>query len=214
MAVSDPFDYSTVRTVTTGLRFPEGPIALDDGSVLVSEIEGGALNRVLPDGSQHPIDCGGGVNGAALGAGWSGLRLQRRWPRLQDRGRHPFPVHGAPRGTRAATSNGSTSTRARWRRCSPTSATSASAGSTTSSSTPRDPATSSIPASAPSTTPTRSPARSVASSAASNSRTGWACRPTAAGSTSRRPTWATWSRGRWSAPVELADKRRAVQRRR
>ena len=67
MAVSDAFDYSTVRTVTTGLRFPEGPIALDDGSVLVSEIEGGALNRVLPDGSQHPIDCGGGVNGAALG---------------------------------------------------------------------------------------------------------------------------------------------------
>ena len=65
--VNDPFDYSTVRTVTTGLRFPEGPIALDDGSVLVSEIEGGALNRVLPDGSQHPIDCGGGANGAALG---------------------------------------------------------------------------------------------------------------------------------------------------
>jgi gluconolactonase len=67
MPTTDPFDYSTVRTVTTGLRFPEGPIALDDGSVLVSEIEGGALNRVLPDGSQHPIDCGGGVNGAALG---------------------------------------------------------------------------------------------------------------------------------------------------
>jgi gluconolactonase len=65
--VNDPFDNSTLRVVTTGLRFPEGPIALDDGSVLVSEIEGGALNRVLPDGSQHPIHCGGGVNGAALG---------------------------------------------------------------------------------------------------------------------------------------------------
>src|SRR5262249_54961091 len=63
----DVFDDSTLRTVTTGLRFPEGPVALDDGSVLVVEIEGGALNRVQPDGSQHPIDCGGGPNGAALG---------------------------------------------------------------------------------------------------------------------------------------------------
>jgi gluconolactonase len=61
------FDMSTVRTVTTGLRFPEGPIALDNGTVLVAEIEGGALTRVHPDGTKQPIDCGGGPNGAALG---------------------------------------------------------------------------------------------------------------------------------------------------
>ncbi len=61
------FDMSTLRAVTTGLRFPEGPIALDDGTILVSEIEGAAITRVRPDGTMHPIDCGGGVNGAALG---------------------------------------------------------------------------------------------------------------------------------------------------
>jgi gluconolactonase len=64
---SAKFDPSTVRTVTTGLRFPEGPIAVDDGSVLVVEIEGGALTRVHPDGSHSPIHCGGGPNGAAFG---------------------------------------------------------------------------------------------------------------------------------------------------
>jgi gluconolactonase len=61
------FDLSTLRTVTTGLRFPEGPVAVDDGSVLVVEIEGGALARVHSDGTQSRIHCGGGPNGAAFG---------------------------------------------------------------------------------------------------------------------------------------------------
>jgi len=56
-----------VEVVTRGLLFPEGPVALDDGSVLVAEIEGGALTRVEPDGTLTRIDCGGGPNGAALG---------------------------------------------------------------------------------------------------------------------------------------------------
>jgi len=59
---------SPMQVVTTGLRFPEGPVAMDDGSVLVVEIEGGALTRVRPDGSQEVVgDCGGGPNGAAFG---------------------------------------------------------------------------------------------------------------------------------------------------
>ena len=49
------FDMSTPRTVTTGLRVPEGPVARDDGTVLVVEIEGAALVRLPPDGSKHPI---------------------------------------------------------------------------------------------------------------------------------------------------------------
>jgi gluconolactonase len=61
------FDEGTLHTVTTGLRFPEGPVALDDGTVLVSEIEGAALTLVYPDGTTHSIDVGGGANGAALG---------------------------------------------------------------------------------------------------------------------------------------------------
>ncbi len=54
--------------VTTGLRFPEGPVALANGSVLVVEIEGGRLTRVLPDGVKQTVaKLGGGPNGAAIG---------------------------------------------------------------------------------------------------------------------------------------------------
>lgn len=62
------FDLSTLSVFTTDLRFSEGPIAVDDGSVLVVEIEGGTLTRVHPDGSKTIVaDCGGGPNGAAFG---------------------------------------------------------------------------------------------------------------------------------------------------
>lgn len=57
-----------LRIVARGLRFPEGPIAMPDGSVILVEIEGGRLTRVLPDGSKTTIaQLGGGPNGAALG---------------------------------------------------------------------------------------------------------------------------------------------------
>jgi len=55
-------------TIATGLRFPEGPVAMADGSVLVVEIQRGTLSRVLPDGAVDVVaDCGGGPNGAAIG---------------------------------------------------------------------------------------------------------------------------------------------------
>ena len=55
-------------TLATGLRFPEGPVAMDDGSVLLVEIERGTLSRVSPDGTVDVVaDCGGGPNGAAIG---------------------------------------------------------------------------------------------------------------------------------------------------
>ena len=57
-----------MREITSGLEFPEGPIAMDDGSVLVVEIKRGTLTRVLPDGSKKVVaETGGGPNGAALG---------------------------------------------------------------------------------------------------------------------------------------------------
>ncbi|WP_416896149.1 MAG: SMP-30/gluconolactonase/LRE family protein [Minwuia sp.] len=56
------------RVVTEGLRFPEGPIALPDGDVLVVEIAAGRLTRVHPDGSKTVVaQPGGGPNGAAMG---------------------------------------------------------------------------------------------------------------------------------------------------
>jgi gluconolactonase len=57
-----------MRQVTDGLSFPEGPVALPDGDVLVVEVGGGRLTRVSPDGSKRTVaDLGGGPNGAALG---------------------------------------------------------------------------------------------------------------------------------------------------
>jgi gluconolactonase len=56
------------REVTNGLRFPEGPIVLPDGSVLVVEIEGARLMRCRMDGRREVVaELGGGPNGAALG---------------------------------------------------------------------------------------------------------------------------------------------------
>jgi len=58
------------RVITEGLQFPEGPIALPDGSVLLVEIKRGTLTRVGADGKQTIVaKTGGGPNGAALGPG-------------------------------------------------------------------------------------------------------------------------------------------------
>lgn len=57
-----------MHELATGLLFPEGPIAMDDGSVLLVEIARGTLSRVQPDGSVEVVaECGGGPNGAAIG---------------------------------------------------------------------------------------------------------------------------------------------------
>ncbi|MCP5150920.1 MAG: SMP-30/gluconolactonase/LRE family protein [Chromatiales bacterium] len=59
---------SELREVASGLRFPEGPIAMPDGSVLLVEIERGTLSRVGVDGTVEVVaDLGGGPNGAAIG---------------------------------------------------------------------------------------------------------------------------------------------------
>lgn len=59
-----------IREITAGLRFPEGPVAMPDGSVLLVEIERRTLTRVLPDGSREILARpGGGPNGLAIGPG-------------------------------------------------------------------------------------------------------------------------------------------------
>ena len=69
MTASSP---ENVREIASGLRFPEGPIAMKDGSVILVEIERGTLSRAQPDGTIEVIaDLGGGPNGAAMGPdGW------------------------------------------------------------------------------------------------------------------------------------------------
>ena len=57
-----------IRTLAEGLGFPEGPVALADGSVLLVEIFAGTLTRVSPGGTKTIVARpGGGPNGAALG---------------------------------------------------------------------------------------------------------------------------------------------------
>ena len=54
--------------LASGLEFPEGPIAMDDGSVILTEIARQTLTRVTPDGRVELVaETGGGPNGAAIG---------------------------------------------------------------------------------------------------------------------------------------------------
>jgi gluconolactonase len=55
-------------TVASGLRFPEGPVAMPDGSVILVEIAAGRITRVRRDGSTETVaEPGGGPNGLAIG---------------------------------------------------------------------------------------------------------------------------------------------------
>src|SRR6516162_3973000 len=59
---------SEQRVVTSGLCFPEGPVAMADASVVLVEIERQTLSHILADGTVQVIaHTGGGPNGAALG---------------------------------------------------------------------------------------------------------------------------------------------------
>lgn len=54
--------------LASGLMFPEGPVAMPDGSVLLVEIGRGTLTRIGPDGAvSYVAKPGGGPNGAAIG---------------------------------------------------------------------------------------------------------------------------------------------------
>ena len=57
-----------IRVLATDLEFPEGPVVMPDGSVVLVEIRGKRLTRVYPDGRKEVVaQIPGGPNGAALG---------------------------------------------------------------------------------------------------------------------------------------------------
>ncbi len=59
---------ATAREVASGLAFPEGPVAMEDGSVLVAEVAAGRITCVKPDGKKSNVASpGGGPNGLAIG---------------------------------------------------------------------------------------------------------------------------------------------------
>jgi len=55
------------EVLAEGLAFPEGPIAMPDGSVILVEIARGTLTRVWNGRAETIAELGGGPNGAALG---------------------------------------------------------------------------------------------------------------------------------------------------
>ena len=57
-----------MQEITTGLKFPEGPVALQDGSLLVCEVAGNAIHRIAADGTRSiAARLGGCPSGAAFG---------------------------------------------------------------------------------------------------------------------------------------------------
>ena len=57
-----------VRILATGLGFPEGPVAMPDGSVILTEIRNRRCSRVTADGKVSVFsENGGGPNGLAVG---------------------------------------------------------------------------------------------------------------------------------------------------
>jgi gluconolactonase len=57
-----------VHDITEGLQFPEGPVWMPDGSVLVAELGGPRVTRVAPDGTKATVaEPGGSPNGLAIG---------------------------------------------------------------------------------------------------------------------------------------------------
>ncbi len=59
---------SNIRVLATDLAFPEGPVVMPDGSIILVEIRAQQLTRVHPDGRKEVVArMPGGPNGAALG---------------------------------------------------------------------------------------------------------------------------------------------------
>lgn len=89
------------------IAFPEGPVALSDGSVLVVEVERGRLTRVWPDGTLSVAAAAGPT--AQRWARRQGLSVQQRGLAELARGRRaaaarPMPTPGAAAASSAWTS--------------------------------------------------------------------------------------------------------------
>ena len=74
---------SNVRVLATDLEFPEGPVVMPDGSVVLVEIRGRRLTRVWPDGRKEVVaEIPGGPNGAAARLGMKRTTLAYRIRKL------------------------------------------------------------------------------------------------------------------------------------
>lgn len=89
-------EFGTPEIVVTGLRFPEGPVAMPDGSIMLVEIERGTLTRVAPDGNLSTVaDLGGGPNGLAIGPDGAAYICNNGGFSWNEDGGILFPSHAA-----------------------------------------------------------------------------------------------------------------------
>ena len=94
------------EVIAEGLQFPEGPIAMQDGSVVLVEIARGTLTRVWNGRTEVVAQLGGGPNGAAIGPDgavyvcnnggfewrqWNGLLVPAGTASQANASRHFFP---------------------------------------------------------------------------------------------------------------------------
>ncbi len=80
---------ANIRVLATDLEFPEGPVVMPDGSVVLVEIRGQRLTRVYPDGRKE-IVAQGARRPERRGARprWQDVHLQQWWLLLD-----PDPQH-------------------------------------------------------------------------------------------------------------------------
>ncbi|MGI9426348.1 MAG: SMP-30/gluconolactonase/LRE family protein [Hyphomicrobiaceae bacterium] len=82
-----------MREITRELRFPEGPVSLADGSIIVVEIAAGRLTRVSKSGEHSVIaETGGGPNGAAIGPDGRCYVCNNGGMTFRERGDRLFPM--------------------------------------------------------------------------------------------------------------------------
>jgi len=83
----------TIKTIATGLRFPEGPVAMPDGSVLLVEIARQTISRITPDGAVTiAAQLAGGPNGLAIGPDGAAYVCNNGGARWLERNGNLFPT--------------------------------------------------------------------------------------------------------------------------